>query len=163
MRKINNYMKNKKGLSPVVATVLLIAMVLVIALIIFLWFRGLTEEAITKFGGKNIKLVCDDVRFEADYSGNILSISNVGNVPIYELYIEISGQGNYITQNIKTLAGTWPETGINQGAAYSSGDLSGSVSASHEQLTIIPVLVGDSDKGEQKYACETRHGKVITL
>jgi len=47
-------MTHKKGLSPVIATMLLIAIVVVIGLIIFLWFRGMTEEAITKFDGTNI-------------------------------------------------------------------------------------------------------------
>jgi len=47
-------MEKKKGVSPVIATVLLIAMVVVIALIIFLWFRGLTKEAITKFDVRNL-------------------------------------------------------------------------------------------------------------
>ena len=38
---------NKKGVSPVIATVLLIAIVIVIGLIIFLWFRSLTKDALT--------------------------------------------------------------------------------------------------------------------
>ena len=35
---------NKKGVSPVIATVLLVAMVIVLALIVFLWFRSLSKE-----------------------------------------------------------------------------------------------------------------------
>ena len=54
----------KRGLSPVVATVLLIAIVIIIGLIVFLWFRGMTEETITKFGTENIRFACDDVYFE---------------------------------------------------------------------------------------------------
>ena len=60
--------KNKMGLSPVVATVLLIAMVIIIGIIIFLWFRGFTHESITKFGVRNVELVCGDVNFQATYS-----------------------------------------------------------------------------------------------
>ncbi|MBL7059346.1 hypothetical protein ISS08_02750 [Candidatus Pacearchaeota archaeon] len=153
-------MKNKKGVSPVIATVLLVAMVIVIALIVFLWFRGLTQEAITKFGDKNIKLVCDDVQFDFDYSGGILSVSNTGNVPIYEIYIEITTEGgNYVTQNIRDVSNGWPTTGLNQGGAFSD-----SVAASGaEKIAAIPVLVGDSEKGQQKYVCESRHGKEILL
>ena len=71
-----------KGVSPVVATVLLIVLVVAIALIVFLWFRELTQESITKFGGKNIALVCDDVVFEASYSiiEERIYVSNYGNV-----------------------------------------------------------------------------------
>ncbi len=78
----------KRGISPVIATVLLIAMVVVIGLIVFLWFRGMIEEEGTKFG-KNVKLVCDDVNFEASYSGGVLSILNIGNTPIYKMKIKI--------------------------------------------------------------------------
>ncbi|MAG78897.1 hypothetical protein CMI40_00795, partial [Candidatus Pacearchaeota archaeon] len=40
---------NKKGVSPVIATVLLVAIVVIIGLIIFQWFRGMTQESIIKF------------------------------------------------------------------------------------------------------------------
>jgi flagellin-like protein len=42
--------KNKMGVSPVIATVLLVAMTVVIALIVFLWFRQIGKEVVTKFG-----------------------------------------------------------------------------------------------------------------
>ena len=49
----------------------------VISLIVFLWFRGLNEDAITKLG-KNVELVCGDVSFSADYDSpsSRLSIVN---------------------------------------------------------------------------------------
>ena len=40
----------KRGLSPVIASVLLILLVLVLASIIFLWARGFIGEQIEKFG-----------------------------------------------------------------------------------------------------------------
>ena len=87
--------KMKRGLSPVIATTLLIAMVVVLGLIIFLWFRGFTEESVTKFGGTNIKLVCGDLAFESSYSsdsGNLF-LSNIGNVPIYSFKLKIQKTG----------------------------------------------------------------------
>ena len=104
---------SKKGVSPVIATVLLIGLVMVITLIIFLWFKGLTQEAIVKFD-KNVELVCDEVKFEADYSNGILSISNIGNVPIYGIKVKISESGNYETKGLKDLS-EWTNAGINQG------------------------------------------------
>ena len=62
---------NRRGLSPVVATVLLIMIVIIIAIIIFLWFRSLAKEAVTKdlgFGEENIELVCDDVVMDVRYN-----------------------------------------------------------------------------------------------
>jgi len=82
MKKVT---KNNNGLSPVIATVLLIAMVVVIALLVFLWMRSLAQESITKFEGENINLVCQNVKFEADYSGGVLTIRNTGTVPIFEM------------------------------------------------------------------------------
>ena len=51
---------DSRGLSPTMATVLLIGLVILIALIVFLWLRGLSQEAVIKFD-KNAELVCDEV------------------------------------------------------------------------------------------------------
>ena len=94
--------KRRKGLSPVIATVLLIGMVVVMGLIIFTWFRGLTQEAVLKFD-ENVQLVCNDVQFTGTYlsSDGMLSISNSGNVPIYNLMAKVQKAGSYETVNLK--------------------------------------------------------------
>ena len=84
----NFSLKNSRGLSPAITTILLIVMVIVIILIIFLWFRGMVEEGVTKFG-KNVQLVCGDVNFDASYSSGTLNIVNNGNVPIYNANLKI--------------------------------------------------------------------------
>ena len=91
-------MINKKGVSPVIATVLLIAMVIVMGVIIFLWFRGFNESAITK-GGTNVELVCNDVIFSADYDSysDRLSIINDGTVSIFNMNIKILKIGSHET------------------------------------------------------------------
>ena len=154
--------KNKKGVSPVIATVLLVAMVVVIGLIIFLWFKGITEEAVTKFGGKNIKLVCEDVEFLSDYSSatGMLSVSNIGNVPIYGIKARVSGQGSYQTLDMKDLPVNWPEIGLRQGGVFS-----GSVSefSGADQVLLIPVLIGASESGNQVYVCEERYGQEVMV
>ena len=154
--------KNRKGLSPIIATVLLIAMTMVIALIVFLWFRGLTEEQVTKFGGTNIKIVCDDVYFEAEYSAGTLSIINPGNVPIYGFKIKSSGYGSYTTENLKDLSDVWDKqfsTGLNQGIAFSDA-----ISFSGSEIVLIPILIGNSEKGKKTYVCDEKlHGYPIIL
>lgn len=152
----------KRGLSPVIATVLLVAMVIVIALIIFLWFRSLSGEAITKFGGTNIKLVCKDVSFSSDYTGGSISISNFGNVPIYSMEIKISSQGSHETQSLSDLSSNWPTSGLRQGGVFSSQDLSSTLSGATE-VKLIPVLAGTSDKGQKTYTCEEQYGEVLNL
>ncbi|MEN7982297.1 MAG: archaellin/type IV pilin N-terminal domain-containing protein [Nanoarchaeota archaeon] len=149
----------KRGISPVIATVLLIAMVVVLGLIIFLWFRGFTQEAVTKFD-TNVELVCNDVSFDASYSGGILSIVNTGNIPIYRVKLKTSGQGSYSTKELATQDG-WSEVGLNQGDAFSNSttDINGA-----EEIIIIPVLMGNSRSGQQSFTCnEVQHGHSITL
>lgn len=155
--------KKKRGVSPVIATVLLVAMVVVIGLIIFMWFRGVTEEAVTKFGGTNIKLVCDDVDFLSEYSSStsMLSISNIGNVPIYGIKARVSGEGSYETLDIRDDLGVdWPDIGLKQGGVF-SGTISEFSGA--DQVLLIPVLMGTSNSGNQIYVCEERHGQEVVL
>jgi flagellin-like protein len=156
--------KNLKGVSPVIATVLLIAMVVVIALIVFLWFRGLTEESITKFGGTNVKIICGDIQFDASYLGGVLSLQNTGNVPIYGIKAKLSGQGSHETIDIKDFENIdWPKVGLPQGGVF-SGDISDEVSdGSIDDVVLIPVLRGKADKGEKLYVCEEQYGKEILI
>ena len=151
--------RRKKGVSPVIATVLLIAMVVVIALIVFLWFRGLTEEAITKFGGTNVKLVCSDVSFDASYLAGTLSLLNTGNVPIFGIKAKISSQGSYETKDLRDFV-DWPKVGLPQGGVF-SGETG--VEFSDAEVVLIPVLRGKSDKGEKIYVCEEQYGKEILI
>ena len=153
---------NKKGVSPVVATVLLVVMVIILALIIFLWFRSLSQESITKFGGTNIELVCEDVSFSASYDFGTLTISNVGNVPIFGMNVKIVGFGSHETKEIKELSTTWSQTGLKQGGIFVSEDLSFFFSGANK-VVLIPILVGTSESGEKTHVCDERHGQEILL
>ena len=150
--------KSDKAVSPVIATVLLIAMVVVLGLIIFLWFSGLTEETITKFGGRNIKLVCDEVIFDASYSSGELTISNTGNVPIHSIELKLSATGGYSTKNIKEIFGAnWPVNGVNQRGVY-SGSINSEMDDDVTDILVIPVLKGTSENGQRAYTCDERNG-----
>ena len=73
----------KKGVSPVVATTLLIAIVIILAVIIFLWARGFLSERVQKFD-RAIDLACEDVNFEAAVAGSsgAYELDVVNNVEI---------------------------------------------------------------------------------
>jgi len=152
-------MESKRGISPVIATVLLIAMVVVIGLIIFLWFSTFIEEEGTKFG-KSIKLACEEVSFDASYSGGKLFIKNVGNVPIFEMKIKISSAGSHETKDLKDLSSGWPELGLNQGKSFEG---SVTLGTGADKITLIPVLAGSSDKGKTTFVCEEQYGYEITI
>ncbi len=161
---IHPQLKNKKGISPVIATVLLIVLVLVIALIIFLWFRGISREAVTKFEGKNVEIVCGDVSFEASISsGTKVYVLNNGNVPIYGIMMRVYKPGGYETYDLREIEGTaWPSTGLNAVKAFSGTyvQLQGA-----EKVILIPSLLGVSESGSESeefkviHVCEETHGK----
>jgi len=155
----------KKGLSPIITTVLLIALTIVITSVVFLWFRGMVEEGVTKFE-KNIKLVCDDVEFEASYSSGTLSIVNNGNVPLFRINLKISKDGSYQTKEITELSGgeNWPSTGLSTGTTF-SGNIGNDPAVKNAQSAIIsPVLIGTSSKeGKKTFVCEGQYGKEISL
>ena len=148
----------KKGLSPVIATVLLIAMVVVVALIIFIWFRGMVGESAIKFD-KNIKLVCDDVDFEADYSSSgDLSVVN-GDIPIFQLRVKIFEDGGHSTEEIAEGTGNWPKVGLRQQETFTGTIAVGSAN----KITVFPVLLGSSGDGNKIYICEGQYGKEIII
>jgi flagellin-like protein len=153
-------MKRKKmrGLSPVVATVLLIVIVIAIALIVFLWIRGMVEEPVTKFGGENIQLACDTVAFEAGYSDNTLYVSNIGTTPIFGMNVKEMGEGSYKTENLRDKSSLWPETGLNQGGVFSDV-----LSFDGDEIIVIPILLGESDSGRKTYVCEEQYGQTILI
>jgi len=157
--------KNKKGVSPVIATVLLVVMVVITALIIFLWFRNINKEQITKFEGRNVELVCGDVKFDASYSAGELYVMNTGNVPLYSMKIRIFEGGSYETKDIRDVSDSnWPEKGLNPGLTFSSADLTGFVGDA-ERIVLIPVLVGISADTEDKkiHICDDNYGQEVAI
>lgn len=148
--------KRKRGISPVIATVLLIALVIVIFLIVFLWFRGTLKPAVLKFG-ENIELACEKVSFSADYSGGKLDLSNNGDVPISGVKIKVSKKGGFTTEDINDVATGW--NGLSKGKAFSSAlDIN---IADVTEILVIPVLRGTSEDGEKDYVCDDRFGEVV--
>lgn len=153
-------LKQKKGVSPVIATVLLVSMVVVIAVIVFIWFRSMTKEAITKFGDTNVELVCNDVIFDASYdSSGLLSIVNTGNVPIFGMKIKAVTAGKKDQFDLKEIS-DWPSFGLNSGGTFSS-DIGADI-GSPEKIILIPILLGTSDSGDKSFVCEEKqHGVEI--
>jgi len=154
---------DKRGVSPVIATIILVGIVVALGLVIFAWFRGFVKEEGTKFG-KNVQLVCEDVRFGASYNDadGVLSIVNNGNVPIYSLKVKLEGTGSYETKDITDLAPAWPDTGLLQGGSFNTGDIRSQISGK-DKMIVTPVLAGTSGSGERIYVCEEQYGYEIDL
>jgi len=91
--EIDNRMVKRKGLSPVIASVLMIALVLVLAAMIFLWARGFIGEQIEKFG-RPIDEICGNVDFRIERVGDNLEVANRGDIDIRHLDIKLIKDGN---------------------------------------------------------------------
>ncbi len=154
----------KLGVSPVIATILLIALVIIIGVIIFLWFSSLTEEAITKdfgSGEQNVKIICEEVDFDADYNyaTGDLTIVNEGNVPIYDIEMRLESYGSYETKSLQEDY-EMDETDLLQGGIFSDKVSSGGI----DKIILIPVLMGLNEDGIRKTkTCDERHGEEIAV
>ncbi len=97
MKKIKSKQKNERGLSPVIATVLLITLTIILASIVFLWARSFLGEQVQK-AGRNPDEACKEIAFDVDYtkSGNILELqfANRGSLPIIDFKIKLISGGN---------------------------------------------------------------------
>lgn len=146
----------KRGLSPVIASVLLIALVLVLAAIIFLWARGFISEQIEKFGTP-IEDLCSDVDFDIELIstgvGFEFEIANRGNVPIYNFDIkEIKGGGSEIS-NFKF--GVKKSESVKQPVSLTTGI---------EKIIVYPNLIGNiRGKSINKVFTCVDKGKTIAI
>ncbi len=131
--KKSNY--NKHGLSPVIASVLMILLVLVLAAIIFLWARGFISEQIEKFG-KPIEDLCASVDFRVEKVGSELEILNRGNVDIRHLDIKLFKGGDSEISKF--------DFSIDAGQAIKKNlDLKMSNDEEPDKIIIYPALIGN--------------------
>lgn len=153
----------KKGVSPVIATVLLVGIVMALSVIVFFWFKSFVHESNLKFGA-DVSLSCPHVKFSAQYSDNTIQISNTGNVPIYDFEMRINQQsGSYTTKDISTVSSTWPQKlgGLTEGNAFSVGFTQTGI----KSLTFIPILRGALKNGQQQsYPCDAaKYGQTVPV
>lgn len=152
---------NKKALSPVVATVLLIALVLVLAIIIFLWARAFIPEVIEKAEGP-IEDSCATVVFVVDATPSMLYVQNNGQIPIQGLEVGIKrgiGSLEYIDGGFSTgqpILGGGTED-FDMGGATPSPQ-------SGDDLVVTPVLLGKTSGGDLKaYVCGDDYSQTVTI
>lgn len=149
-------MKKRRALSPVIATVLLIAIALVLAVIIFLWARSFIGEGLEK-DGRAIDKACENVVFNADASVSEVSIENLGNVAIYGIEIKtVDSAVGTISQaedfdNTVTIGNT-ESVGV-ETLGLSSG----------ENLIIIPILLGERRSQTGTHKCDEDYGVEVIV
>jgi flagellin-like protein len=155
---------DKRGLSPVIATVLLIALVLVLASIIFLWMKGFVSEQVMKSiegsAARPVQQICDEISFDANIvfggaSAYDLEIRNTGNVNLYSFDVKkIMKNGDSKIENFRFPVDVGQA--ISKPFNYEEGNV--------KKLIIYPMLLGNvKDKKLNKmYTCIDK-GKTLTL
>ena len=149
-------MVKKRGVSPIISTVLLVMVVIVMAIIILLWARGFASETILKnVAGqeKTVDKFCADVRLEAfvDNDGTF-GFSNVGNIPLFSYNVKIVEAGSSEIHERNEI--------VNPGASVRIEDL-GNYN-NFEEVKIIPVLLGTKKTGgSSQFTCPERDSILV--
>lgn len=141
-------MKNKKGLSPVVATVLLVSITLVLAVIVFFWARSFIGETVEK-NERAIDMSCEEVNFFAEAANNELSIQNIGTVPIYAIEMRVEGNGE--VNEIGQTGGTIGPGGTASFALPSEATCGSTIIA-------VPILLGETSSDQVTHLCDADYG-----
>ena len=153
---------SKKAISPVITTVLLVLLVLVLASIIIIWWKSFLPESITKFDEssktqKSIEQFCSRVSLEATITGTNVTIVNTGSVPVYEIGFKktTTKTGEIkISENSQIVGGSSRVIDISL--------IGLSAPAAGDSLYLIPILLGNNDKGEQKpFQCPEKNWEKI--
>jgi len=165
-------MKNKKAVSPIVATVLLVMIVIILAIIILVWMQGFIKESLTKEIADKEKIVeqyCAEVGISPFINDdNTFGFRNTGNVPVYSIELKLTDGGS--SDIIKI--GPNPEDGGMVNPGFSTiikdvNDIEGDGDnlfdyTLHEKIEIIPVLLGKTKKGgTRQFTCPEINAVVV--
>ncbi len=85
----------KKGISPIIATAILVALVVSLAVIVWLFLSGFVSEIVVKQGKPAATICVDNVKISAAISGGQLTILNEGQVPLAGFIVKSGGSGKY--------------------------------------------------------------------
>ena len=145
-------MKNKKGVSPLIATVILVGIAIVIFGIVFFWLRNLVSEQVQKFDDP-IETQCQKVIFSAKAEGDNIYLNNQGNLPIVGLNVKIkTAAGKTMSEPTMTSLDGVISAGETDviNASYGGFDF-----AHAQKRTIAPLIQGMTvnSKKPQRFLC----------
>jgi flagellin-like protein len=146
---------NKRGISPVIATLILISIAVILALIIFLWARSYISDQTIKLD-KPINQVCDDIQFTAEtiLNGNTLTVTltNQANIPLYGVEVRKKSFTSVepLDQGVKTFEGS-----LREGSDTTFDiDLTSDELKSGDNILVVPIIVGESNDNKKSYTCD---------
>ncbi|MBU0907820.1 MAG: hypothetical protein KKD18_02145 [Nanoarchaeota archaeon] len=142
----------KRGLSPVVATALLVSITLILAVIIFFWAREFIGESINK-AGSAIENSCELVDYAVEARGGQLFVTNMGTVPIYALEMRVSGLGE-----VKSIGKTGATIANGQSANWTLP----SQATIGDVIITVPILLGETTTEQVAHVCDADYGRETT-
>jgi flagellin-like protein len=145
----------KRGVSPVIATVLLVVITIVLAGIVYIWARGFVQEGIEK-NQQPIERSCENVKFTAgvyDSAGDLeLQINNQGQIPFYGVTLKGISEGTV------TVHEAYPDGGIAAGDSKSFA-LDASEYTGESDFLIVPIIIGKNKNGNKiTFTCADGYG-----
>jgi len=159
-------MKQKKGVSPIISTVLLVMIVLILAMIIFLWARGFIKESVSKeiAGQEDIaEHHCSNIKLESIVNADgSFGFRNIGNVPIYKFDLKVTKKdtgSSEIFEMSTELGGI-----ANPGIIVLMQDIETNVKPydEYEEVKVIPILLGKAkDGGTKEFRCSESQAIII--
>lgn len=141
-------MIRKKAVSPVIATVLLIAIGFVLAGIIYSWAGGFISRLSPP------AQACNEVNFKAGVfceENCVLEVFNRGNVDLYGFVVKSIKEGAVVVEETpETFVEAGDSISINLESSYNEGDI----------LLIVPIVL--NEKGEQSI-CADNYGIEVSV
>lgn len=144
---------HKKGLSPIISTVILIIIVIVLAIIILLWSRGFIKEAVIKEIAGNQKRAedfCRDIKARSIINqDDSFGFENTGNVPIFAYRVKLERLGKSEIIKINNENGG----AVNPGYSVIVNNIKIDRYSEYESVKIMPILLGKVNGNIQEYEC----------
>ncbi|PIN93758.1 hypothetical protein COU54_01865 [Candidatus Pacearchaeota archaeon CG10_big_fil_rev_8_21_14_0_10_31_24] len=172
---------NKKGLSPVIATVLLISIALVLSAIFFFWVKGFLGEQNQK-RGEPIENSCEAISFEveaiSEQGKSTIDIVNTGNIALFGIEVELRNEAKGKIENL----GRFGVADLNldfEGGELSEVDIGNMILKGEtrsvtvhpyetnplarqlkedEQLIVVPIILGEKKTERIDYTCSEKYG-----
>ncbi len=145
--------EDKKAVSPIIATVLLIALVVSASAMIYAWSKSFVAEQLEKFGSP-IETACAQIKITAQLSRAgeeyELLINNQANVDIPQVNIKMYDNGR---SYIRTFDANAQKAGT--GKVIFTLDSFGDV-ASASKFDVTPLLIGKGKTGTKLHPCTDR-------
>jgi len=146
-----------RGLSPLMATILLVAVAIIAFAAIFMWVNTISVEKVQKFGAP-AEDSCAQLSFVPTLSSNSILINNQGPITIYAIDLRIVKDGNEFTRFLRPKDG-FIEGGEVDSVTASVEDLTGLI----EKVDAVPIILGQGTQSQatKAYTCESQAKALI--